>query len=341
MVALNAGDISASQTAGAGNLDTLGRHAAAGLHCIADNLLHSAAERNAALQLGSNILSNQLSVGGGALNLNNVQVNVLAGQLGQLLFDLCALSAALADNDARLGAEDVDLNAGGAGLAVHGALDLDLGNASSVQLLLQGLADLVILNEGVAEFLLRGKPAAVPIFNNAHAHAMGINFLAHLFTSLVFLFQHNSHVAGALQDAVCTALCARHDALERGAGADVAFCDVEIVAIHVEVVFRISGSRIHQLEKGLAGGLRGVLQDSQRFVQGFVTDEVHHDRNLAGTNAGVTENSPCFHSMFLLSYLPAVLAPTWPVNLRVGANSPSLWPTMSSVTYTGTCLRPS
>ena len=123
------------------------------------NLLHSAAERNAALQLGSNILSNQLSVGGGALNLNNVQVNVLAGQLSQLLFDLCALSAALADNDARLGAEDVDLNAGGAGLAVHGALDLDLGNASSVQLLLQGLADLVILNEGVAEFLLRGKPA--------------------------------------------------------------------------------------------------------------------------------------------------------------------------------------
>ena len=98
MVALNAGDISASQTAGAGNLDTLGRHAAAGLHCIADNLLHSAAERNAALQLGSNILSNQLSVGGGALNLNNVQVNVLAGQLSQLLFDLCALSAALADN---------------------------------------------------------------------------------------------------------------------------------------------------------------------------------------------------------------------------------------------------
>jgi hypothetical protein len=25
----------------------------------------------------------------------------------------------------------------------------------------------------------------------------------------------------------------------------------------------------------------------------------------------------------------------------VGANSPSLWPTIASVTYTGTCLRPS
>ena len=27
--------------------------------------------------------------------------------------------------------------------------------------------------------------------------------------------------------------------------------------------------------------------------------------------------------------------------MRVGANSPSLWPTIDSVTYTGTCLRPS
>src|SRR5436853_2924767 len=31
----------------------------------------------------------------------------------------------------------------------------------------------------------------------------------------------------------------------------------------------------------------------------------------------------------------------WPRNVRVGANSPSLWPTMASLTNTGTCLRPS
>src|SRR5437762_7838358 len=30
----------------------------------------------------------------------------------------------------------------------------------------------------------------------------------------------------------------------------------------------------------------------------------------------------------------------WPLNVRVGANSPSLWPTMFSVTYTGMNLRP-
>src|SRR3954471_24902405 len=32
---------------------------------------------------------------------------------------------------------------------------------------------------------------------------------------------------------------------------------------------------------------------------------------------------------------------SWPRNVRVGANSPSLWPIMASVTNTGTCLRPS
>lgn len=109
MVALNAGDVRAGQTAGAGDLDTLGRRGAAvtGLHGIADGLLHSAAESDAALQLGSNVLSNELCIGGGALDLNDVEVDGLAGQLCQLLLDLGALSAALADNDARLCAEDI------------------------------------------------------------------------------------------------------------------------------------------------------------------------------------------------------------------------------------------
>src|SRR6185503_9144283 len=35
------------------------------------------------------------------------------------------------------------------------------------------------------------------------------------------------------------------------------------------------------------------------------------------------------------------LAPEWARKVRVGANSPSLWPTIDSETNTGTCLRPS
>ena len=94
MVALGAGDVSASQTAGAGDLDTLGRRGAAvtGLHGIADSLLHGAAESDTALQLRSDVLSNQLSVGGSALDLDDVEVDGLAGQLCQLLLDLGALS---------------------------------------------------------------------------------------------------------------------------------------------------------------------------------------------------------------------------------------------------------
>src|SRR5437763_6219981 len=41
---------------------------------------------------------------------------------------------------------------------------------------------------------------------------------------------------------------------------------------------------------------------------------------------------------------PLILAlspPAWPRKSRVGANSPSLWPTIDSETKTGTCLRPS
>src|SRR5262249_1821037 len=34
------------------------------------------------------------------------------------------------------------------------------------------------------------------------------------------------------------------------------------------------------------------------------------------------------------------LPPLWPLNRRVGANSPSLWPTMSSVTYSFMNCRP-
>src|SRR5699024_7831233 len=94
-------------------------------------------------------------------------------------------------------------------------------------------------------------------------------------------------------------------------------------------------------EKGLAGRLRGILQNSQRFVQRLVADEIHHDRNLTGTDAGVTENSPCFHCLLLLSYLPAVLPPAWPENFRVVATPPSSWANISSVTRTGTCLRTS
>src|SRR5919197_195508 len=40
-------------------------------------------------------------------------------------------------------------------------------------------------------------------------------------------------------------------------------------------------------------------------------------------------------------FTSAFRSPEWPRSVRVGANSPSLCPTICSVTKTGTCLRPS
>lgn len=64
-----------------------------------------------------------------------------------------SIGAALADRHAGLGAVDVHLQPGSTG-GIGGALDLNLGDAGAVQTLLQHLADLVVLNQGVAELLL-------------------------------------------------------------------------------------------------------------------------------------------------------------------------------------------
>ena len=74
-------------------------------------------------------------------------------------------------------------------------LQYTLKDAGVLQLSLQLSADLVILDEVIAEILLGGKPAAVPVFNNADTNAVRIYFLAHCFPSLLFLFQNNLYVA--------------------------------------------------------------------------------------------------------------------------------------------------
>ena len=42
-----------------------------------------------------------------------------------------------------------------------------------------GITDLVIFNDQVADLLVSGIPAGVPVFDDADAHAVGINFLSH------------------------------------------------------------------------------------------------------------------------------------------------------------------
>src|SRR5699024_8019066 len=82
---------------------------------------------------------------------------------------------------------------------------------------------------------------------------------------------------------------------------------------------------------------------------------VHNAASLHGRHAEVPHLRLGFHccpAFFWMSGRAAVLTRgqrrrpflssfSWPLKVRVGANSPSLWPTIDSVMNTETCLRPS
>ena len=166
---LSTGDLSAVETAGGLHLDAQGSHA----HGAAHGILHGPAEGDALLQLLSNVFGHQLGVDVGVLDLHDLQVNGLAQALLQLGAELLDLLAALADNHTGTGAVHIDTDAGVV------ALDLDLGHAGGVQTLLQLVAELVVLYQEVAHFLIAGIPTGVPVFDDTHAQTVGIHFLSH------------------------------------------------------------------------------------------------------------------------------------------------------------------
>ena len=170
MIVLGAGDLTAAQTAAAVALDTLG----AGAHGAAHGVLHSAAVGDTLLQLGGDVLGHQLRVHIGVADFDDVQLHGLADQLLHVLAVLLDLLAALADDHAGAGHMQVD------GDDLVAALDLDLGDTGGKQQLLQVHADLVVLDQQVADLLIAGIPTGIPVFDDAHAHAMGIDFLTHL-----------------------------------------------------------------------------------------------------------------------------------------------------------------
>ena len=92
-------------------------------------LTHGATEGDAGGQLLGDGLGHQLSVDLGVLDLEDVQLDLLAGQLLQVAADTVGLGAAAADDDARTRGVDVDAD------AVTGALDLNLRDAGALHAL--------------------------------------------------------------------------------------------------------------------------------------------------------------------------------------------------------------
>ena len=138
------------------------------LHALA----HGTTEGDAGGELLGDGLGHQLSVHLGVLDLEDVELDLLAGQLLQVAADAVGLGAAAADDDARTGGVDVDAD------AVAGALDLHLGDAGPLHALRHHATDRDVFLDVVLVQLV-GVPAGLEVGGDAEPEPVRVYLLAH------------------------------------------------------------------------------------------------------------------------------------------------------------------
>src|SRR6476620_4632021 len=153
------------------------------------------------------------------------------------------------------------------------------------------------------------------------------------------------HVAGALPDRRGPALGRSGEPLERLAAVHDRLADhqrvgVEPLVVLERLLLRVGHRRLERLGDLLGRELLVELEDRVRLVHVLAANEVDHEPHLPWRLAHQPLNRMAAHGYSGLAFLSATILPLWPRNSRVGANSPSLCPTMFSVTYTGTNLFP-
>src|SRR6266542_1075696 len=156
-VALGPGHLRAAQAAGALHADALGPR----LHGRVDGAAHGPPERDPAGELL-----------GRALDLEDVQGDLLAGDLVEVGADAVGLGAPAADHHARPCRVDVDPH------TVTGALDLHPGDAGVGQVALEIPADLDVLVQ-VAPVVLLAEPARLPVRRDPEPEAVRVDLLSH------------------------------------------------------------------------------------------------------------------------------------------------------------------
>src|SRR5206468_3261717 len=117
---------------------------------------HRATERDTARQLLGDALRDELRVDLRRLHLEDVEVDVLAGQLLEVTTDAVGLGTAAADDDAWTCGVDVDVD------PVARALDLNPADAGPLHALREHATDGDVLLHVVAVELVGVPPALVP-----------------------------------------------------------------------------------------------------------------------------------------------------------------------------------
>jgi hypothetical protein len=169
-VLLGAGHLSAAEATGDLDLDTL----CARPHRAGERALHRAAEGDAVLQLLGDRLRHKARVELRPLDLKDVDLDLLVGDLVKITAKLIDLGTGLADHDARTRSVDVDLN------LVRVLADRDVRQAGVREPSDDVLADLGVLVQVVGEVLLV-EPVRLPVVDIPDADRFGVNFLTHGF----------------------------------------------------------------------------------------------------------------------------------------------------------------
>src|SRR4051812_29173941 len=168
-VPLHARDFGAAETARAVDANAFGAETHRRLH----RALHGAAERDPALELLRDRFGDQRCVQLRLADLDDVDDDVGVRDIGDALAQLVDIGALLADHDA--GTRRVDRHAA---LLVR-TLDHDPGDRRLLQLLVQDLADLDILVQQLAVFVLAGEPTGIPRPVDAETQPDRIDLLTH------------------------------------------------------------------------------------------------------------------------------------------------------------------
>src|SRR5262249_2000936 len=136
-----------------------------------ERALHRAPEGDAVLELLGDRLGDELRVELRALDLVDVDVDVLVRDRLQLPAERVDLDARSADHDPRARRVDVDVDP----LLV--LADQDVGQSGVRELLVDVLPDLDVFDQVLRELLLARVPVRLPVVDDADAHPAGMDLL--------------------------------------------------------------------------------------------------------------------------------------------------------------------
>src|SRR5262249_42565611 len=125
---------------------------------------------------------------------------------------------------------------------------------------------------------------------------------------------------------------------------DVGLRDDEVVAGKVVVRLSVRDCRAQDLLELARGRPRGEREHAARLGDAPPADVLCDEPRLARGHPHESGRGPDLLALrggHQLRFTSVLRSPEWPRKVRVGANSPSLCPTICSVMNTGTCLRPS